>query len=73
MKPLAILGVVLMLAGIGGLVFKTFHWTETEKVVDLGPIQVNSEKDHSVWIPTVASIAAVVAGLSLVVVGRRSA
>lgn len=73
MKPLAILGIVLMLAGIGGLVFRSVHWTETEKVVDIGPIEVNAEKERSVWIPTAAGIAAVLAGLGLVIVSRKSA
>lgn len=73
MKPLAIFGIVLMLAGIGGLVFRSVQWTETEKVVDIGPLEVNAEKEHSVWIPTAAGIAAVLAGLGLVVVSRKSA
>jgi uncharacterized membrane protein len=73
MKPLAVLGIVLMLAGIGGLVFRGIHWTETEKVLDVGPIEVNAEKERSVWIPTAAGIAAILAGLGLVVVSRKSA
>jgi hypothetical protein len=73
MKPIAILGVVLILAGVAGLLFRSFHWTETKNVVDAGPLQINSQEDHSLWIPTAASIAAMVAGLSLVVVGRKSA
>jgi hypothetical protein len=73
MKPIAILGVVLIVLGIGGLAFRSFHWTETKNVANIGPIHVNSEEDHSVWIPTAAGIAAVVAGLGLVVIGRRSA
>ncbi len=52
MKPIMILGVVLILAGVGGLVFRSVHWTETKNVVDAGPIQINHEEDHSVWIPT---------------------
>lgn len=73
MKPLAILGLLLVLGGIGGLVFRSVHWTETEKVVDIGPLEVNAEKQHSAWIPMSAAIVAVVAGLGLVVVSRRSA
>lgn len=73
MKPIMILGVVLILAGIGGLVFRSVHWTETKNVVDAGPIQINAEEDHSVWIPTAAGIAAILAGMGLVVVGRRNA
>ena len=73
MKPLAILGLVLVLAGIGGLVFRGVHWTETEKVVDIGPLEINAEKQHSAWIPMGAAIAVVVLGLGLVVVSRRTA
>ena len=73
MKPIAILGLVLILAGIGGLIFRSIHWTETKNVAQIGPIEVNSEEDHNVWIPTAAGIAAVVAGVGLVFVSRRSA
>ncbi len=72
MKPIVILGVVLIVLGIGGLIFRSVHWTETKNVADIGPLQINSREDHNVWIPTAAGIAAVLAGLGLVVVGRRS-
>lgn len=70
MKPIMILGIVLILAGVGGLIFRSVHWTETKNVVDAGPLQINSQEDHSVWIPTAAGIAAVLAGVGLVFAGR---
>ncbi|OJT94827.1 MAG: hypothetical protein BGN82_07740 [Alphaproteobacteria bacterium 65-7] len=73
MKPIAILGVVLILAGVAGLIFRSIEWTETKNVVDAGPIQINTQEKHNVWIPTAAGIAAILAGLGLVVVSRRSA
>ena len=58
MKPIMILGVVLIVLGIGGLAFRSFHWTETkEHVANIGPLHINSEEDHSVWIPTAAGVA----------------
>jgi hypothetical protein len=48
-------------------------FTETKNVVDLGPIQINSEEKHNIPIPTIAGIAAVVAGLGLVLMSRRQA
>lgn len=72
MKPLAILGLLLVLGGIGGLVFRSVHWTETEKVVDVGPIEINAERQHTAWIPTGAAIIAVIAGLGLVVASRKN-
>jgi uncharacterized membrane protein YidH (DUF202 family) len=73
MKPIAILGVLLIVAGIAALVLGHFGWTETKNVVDAGPLQINSQEHHTVWIPTVAAIVAVVAGLGLVFAGKKTA
>ena len=73
MKPMAILGVVLVVAGIAALVMGGFGWNETHNVINAGPLQVNATEHHTVWIPTVAAIVAVVAGLALVFAGRKSA
>jgi uncharacterized iron-regulated membrane protein len=73
MKPIAILGVVLIILGIGGLFLSRVTWTETKPVVRLGPLQVNSQEDHTVWIPTAAGVVAVLAGLGLVFAGKKSA
>ena len=72
MKPMAVLGVVLIVLGIAGLFFSRVTWTETKPVVRLGPLQVNSQEDHTVWIPTAAGVVGVLAGLGLVFAGRRS-
>jgi hypothetical protein len=73
MKPIAMLGVVLIVLGVAGLLFSRIGWTETKPVVKLGPLQVNSREDHTVWIPTAAGLAAVMAGVGLVFAGKRSA
>jgi hypothetical protein len=72
MKPIAILGVALIVLGIVGLVISHVSWTETKPLLDIGPLQVNSHEQHTVWIPTVAAILAVLAGIGLVFAGKRS-
>ena len=72
MKPMSILGVVLIIAGIAGLFFSRVSWTETKPLVKAGPIEINHEEDHTVWIPTAAGVVSVIAGLGLVLVGRRA-
>ena len=72
MKPIAMLGVVLIVLGIAGLFFGRVGWTETKPVVQLGPLQINSQEDHTVWIPTVAGIVVLLAGFGLVLAGRRT-
>ena len=73
MRPMMLVGVVLIVAGIAGLFVSRVSWTETKPLVKAGPIEINHEEDHSVWIPTAAGVIAVIAGLGLVMVGRRSA
>jgi hypothetical protein len=71
MKPLAIVGVLLILAGIAGLVVGRFSYTTEEKVLEVGPLVATAEKEHSIRVPDIAGIIAVIAGGVLVVVSRR--
>ena len=72
MKPLMILGVVLVIAGAAALFCGSFTFTETKPVVKAGPLEINAQEDHTVWIPTAAGIVIVLAGLGLVVTSRRA-
>jgi len=73
MKPIAILGFVLIVLGIGGLFVSHVSWTETKPIVKAGPLEINSQENHTVWIPTAAGVVAVLAGLGLVFAGRKAA
>ena len=73
MKPIATLGIVLIVLGIAGLFFSRVSWTETKPVAKIGPIELNAQENHTVWIPTAAGIAAVLAGVGLVFAGKRTA
>ncbi|HEX6118452.1 MAG TPA: hypothetical protein VFZ03_03310, partial [Dongiaceae bacterium] len=57
--------------GIAGLVLGRFSYTTEEKVLDVGPLQATAEKEHSIAVPNIAGIAAIVAGGFLVYIGRR--
>ncbi len=72
MRNLGILGVVLVLIGVGVLLFGHFTYSETKPVADIGPLHINAQEEHHVSIPTVAGIVVVIAGLGLVLMGRRS-
>ncbi len=73
MRGAALIGIVLIVLGVVGLGIGYISYTKEEKVLDVGPLQVTKEEKHSVPIPTIASIIAIVAGLGLVIAGRRSA
>lgn len=73
MKPLSLIGVALIVAGIAGLILGRFSYTTEEKVLEVGPLVATAEKEHSIHIPDIAGILAVLAGGVLVVVARRRA
>jgi hypothetical protein len=73
MRNLMAIGVLLVVLGIVGLVVQNVHFTETKRVVDIGPLHVNSEEQHNVPIPTIAGIIAVIAGLGMVFAAKRNA
>ena len=73
MKPLAIIGIVLIVLGVAGLALGRFSYTTEEKVLDVGPLEATAEREHSIAVPDIAGIAAILAGGFLVFVGRRRA
>lgn len=73
MGKIAILGVVLIVLGIAGLVIGHFSYTETKPVLEAGPLQVNSQEEHHISIPTIGSIVLLLVGAGLVVAGRKAA
>jgi UDP-N-acetylmuramyl pentapeptide phosphotransferase/UDP-N-acetylglucosamine-1-phosphate transferase len=72
MRGIGLLGVVLIVLGVATLIFGHFTYSQTKPVADIGPVHINSQEEHHVSIPTVAGIVIVIAGLGLVLVGRRS-
>ncbi len=71
MKPLTIVGVILVVLGIAALVVQYVPVTERRTLVDAGPIQVQQEQQRNIPIPTVAGVLAVVAGLGLAIGAQR--
>ena len=72
MRGLTLLGVVLILVGVGALIFGHFSYSQTKPVADIGPVHINAQEEHHVSVPTIAGIVIVIAGFGLVLVGRRS-
>jgi drug/metabolite transporter (DMT)-like permease len=71
MKPLGILGVILVIAGIVILAMRGFSYTKDKDTVSVGPLSVSAEEKG--FVSPAVGVVAVVAGLVLVAVGRRRA
>lgn len=71
MRGTVVLGVILLVAGLAGLAWPVISYTKTEKVVDLGPIEVTAERQKHVPVPPIAGGLAAVAGVVIIVAGSR--
>ena len=71
MKPLTLAGVVLLVLGLAALAYQGFSYTTRETVLEVGPIHATAETEKTVDIPPIAGVAAVAAGLILLVASRK--
>ena len=65
------LGIIPIALRLFGLVWGGFTYTTSEKIVDIGPIHATREKTHSVPLPPIAGAVALIAGVVLLVAGRK--
>jgi hypothetical protein len=64
------LGVALIAIGIIALVYQGFTYTTQKKVLDIGPIQATKQEHHSVPIPPIIGVIALISGVAVMAVGR---
>ncbi|MVW72194.1 MULTISPECIES: hypothetical protein [unclassified Bordetella] len=71
MKFGTLIGAILIAVGAAALIYKGFSYTSEETVLQIGSVRATAETEKSVAIPMWAGIAAVVAGVLIIGLGRR--
>jgi len=71
MKPMTIVGVVLVVLGVLALAYQGVTYTSRETVIDIGPIHATADRERTLPLPPVLGIVAVAGGLVLLVTGAR--
>ena len=71
MRPLGILGVILIIGGVIVLAMKGISYTKDRDSVKIGGIELS--KEDRGFVPPVAGVIAVVAGIVLLAAGRKKA
>ena len=71
MRPLAMLGTVLIVLGAIALAYQGITYTTNEKVVDLGPLKVEAKKEKTIPLPPVLGGVAIVVGVVLLIASSR--
>ena len=71
MRPMAIVGVILIVLGVVALVYQGISYTSRETVIDIGPLHATADRQKTLPLPPVLGIAAVAGGVALLVAGAR--
>ncbi len=72
MKGFPVLGIILLVIGLVLLAKPVISYTTRDKVVDLGPVQISKDTNKSFPISPIDGGAAVVAGIVLLMMGKKS-
>ena len=73
MKPLSLTGIVLIVLGVAALVYQGITYTSHETVIDIGPLHATADRQKTLPLHPVLGIAAVAAGVGLMLAGARKA
>lgn len=71
MKTTTLVAVVLIALGIAAFAYQGITYTTREKVVDLGPLKVTTEKSRTIPLPPIVGAVALVGGIVLLVMGGK--
>jgi hypothetical protein len=71
MKPMAWVGVLVIVLGGLALAYQGFTYTHQEKILDVGPIHATAEKQDHVFIPPILGALVLTGGIALLVFGAR--
>jgi len=71
MKPAMIIGLVLIVLGIGAIVYKGITYTTREKIIDIGPLEASVDTKETIPLSPIFGGLSIVGGIALVIIGRR--
>ena len=71
MNNIRLIAIVLIVAGVLGLVYGGFSYTKDTTALKLGPIELSVKEKQTVNVPMWAGIGAIVVGGLLLVLGNK--
>lgn len=69
--PKRTIGIVLIVIGVIMIIYTGFNYVTTERVVDLGPLKINAEKNHPVQWSPIVGVVLLVGGIVVIVTGKK--
>ena len=72
MKPITIVGIILIALGVIALAYQGITYTTKERVLELGPLKVDATKEKTIPLPPILSGLALVGGIVMVISASRA-
>jgi hypothetical protein len=72
MRPLMVIGILLIVFGIAALVFQGFTYYTTERVAEAGPFALDVQRPHTIVLHPILGVAALVGGIAMLMAGSRA-
>jgi hypothetical protein len=73
MKTSTVVAIILIGVGILAFAYQGFTYTTREKVLDVGPVHVTTERTKTIPLPPIVGMIAAAGGLALLITGRKKA
>lgn len=71
MKPVILVGIVLIILGVVALVYQGITYTTREKVLQIGPLEATAKTEKTIPLPPLLGGVALAGGIVLVIIGAR--
>ena len=71
MRPMAVIGVVLVVLGVLALAYQGINYTSRETIVDIGPLHATADREKTLPLSPVLGVAALAGGVALLIAGVR--
>jgi uncharacterized membrane protein len=72
MKPIMLIGIVLIVLGVVALAYQGITYTSREKIIDIGPIHATADTKKTIPISPILGGLALVGGIVIVASGIRA-
>ncbi len=71
MKPVTLVGILLVILGALALAYQGINYTREEKILDVGPIHATAETHKRIPLPPILGGLMMVGGIGLMIMGAR--
>jgi len=71
MKPILLVGIVLIILGIVALTYQGITYTTREKVLQIGPLEATKKTERTIPLPPLLGGVALGAGIVLIIGSKR--